>query len=1126
MGIQVALITSEASLDLDSKEHPAAPSHESLHVWPLLLRVASHPRIELFTNCHINSIAGEKGKFVVKALKKPRYVKEELCTGCGKCEDECPVRVQSSVNGYKIVHGAIHSPIQGIKTVPSAYCIDKEGISPCRGSCPLGINVQGYIALLGKGKIDEALDLINDTAPMSGILGRLCTHPCETKCARGKVDSPVFIQSLHRYAADNAGEIIYKRKASAGFQKEKIAIIGSGPAGLTAAWELARRGYKPTIFESHAEVGGMMAMGIPRFRLPREVREKEINAIKALGIEIKTGVTVGGIIGYTDLIDRGYAAFFLAIGAHQNNKLNVPGEDLNGVVDCVSLLFSLNIKVGATVGSNVVVIGGGNSSVDSARSARRAGNSDVRILCVTDKMTAIKEEVDEAQKEGIAINYNVSVVEIIGENNNVTGLRCQRVKNVTFDADGKINMEYVPESEFVIKADCVVIAIGQKPDSRILNIKDLKISRNAAIEVDPLTLATNVPGIFAGGDAVTGSNNVVSAVASGLRAAESIDRYLKGYDLRSNRIMEAPEPVEVNIENRKVTPYKRSQMPVLAFLERKDNYEETNLGLSEEAAKQEASRCLNCAACCECLECERACELKAILHQDASELMEFESESIINFNSISRNVSGSNNKGILNVDTNNDGNMTGKLALASAVALTTGIELKNKEEKNINLAVSPTVSQNEIRGQDLLNRTTVFLCRCGESISSVVNFKKIKQSIAGIPGLYSVHEITQSCTEEGAQEIKSVIEQEKVNHAVLAACRCCNLEQICFSCTDRRVMCQNTLLFDMPENVNIEFTNIREQCAWIHKDDPSGATDKAIGLITTGIARAQNPVPAIYEPRTVNTNILVIGTGVASLEAVRNLAIQGYPVVFIADIPGLDTQKLGKQINAYQEKMNQLVAELIEQGVSISPWPQFMEINGVPGEYEALVKYGSRNKHFKAGVVILDLFNGTQESLSILAESNLINRVISRQHRFNRVSSLDAAIAHSFTVRETAGIFNIVFQGTPTVEEQIIMGKAAAARASGYLNRGSLKPRSSSVVIDARFCRGCGDCVNICSYIEIKTNSKGALYAYVDPALCFGCGACTSICPTGAITQPLQSEKGITAALKSLLKKTENVSEL
>ncbi len=1125
MGIDVSLITPSPSLDLDSPDHPIAPSHELLHVWPLLLRAASHPRVKLYTNCRIRNVTGKPGNFSIKAGVSPRYIKEELCTGCGKCEEECSVKVQVNINGHKYTRSAIHSPIPGLKTVPSAYCIDKDGITPCRANCPLGINVQGYIALIGKGKTDKALALINDVAPMAGVLGRLCTHPCETKCARGQIDSPVFIQSLHRYASDKAsGGIKYTRKAPEGSRKEKIAIIGSGPAGLTAAWELARRGYRPTIFESHAVIGGMLATGIPRFRLPREIREKEVEAILSLGIDVRTGVTVGKDVTYTDLLDRGYKAFFLAIGAHQNNKLNIPGEDLKGVLDCISLLFSLNVKVGASVGSNIVVIGGGNSAVDSARSARRVSKGDVRILCVTDKMTAVKEEVDEVQKEGIPIDYNVSVVEILGDGERVTGVRCQKVKNVVFDSEGKISMDYIPDSEFILKADHVVIAIGQTPNSSELNIKNLKLGRNAAIAVDPLTLMTSIPGIFAGGDAVTGSNNVVSAMAAGLKAAESIDRYVKGQNLARGRTLEAPQAVEINVEDRKATPHKRARMPALPLLKRKGNYEETNLGLPEEIATREAGRCLNCAICCECLECEQVCELKAVFHQDSARSIEIEAERIVNFVSPAQDISEIKKPGVYNIEYADD-SVASELARASSVALSVAIDLNLKESDKRVPAVIPKNGQSRVTGGRQAERTALFLCRCGDSISSVIDFSRVAREIARLPGVHSIREITQSCTEEGAREIKDYIEKHQINHVVLAACRCCNLDQICFSCTDRRVMCQNNLLSDLPAGANIEFTNIREQCAWVHKDDPEGATNKAIGLISTGIARAQKLLPAICEPRTVNNRVLIIGTGLSSLVASENLAAQGYPVVFISSIGAGDFKSLRIGTPAQREQILSAAGQLARRCIPINPWPEYMELNGAPGRYEAVVRYGARTERIEAGVVILDLLNAGNETLDILANSNLISRVMARQHHFGRVSSLDSCLAHSFTVRETAGIFIIVPYGSPSIDQQITMGEAAAARASAYLRQEAFQPRSSSVVINSRFCRGCGDCTRVCQYIEIKPGADGVMSAEVDPALCFGCGACISVCPTGAITQPLQSERGITAALENILKRTASMGE-
>jgi heterodisulfide reductase subunit A-like polyferredoxin len=280
--------------------------------------------------------------------------------------------------------------------------------------------------------------------------------------------------------------------------------------------------------------------------------------------------------------------------------------------------------------------------------------------------------------------------------------------------------------------------------------------------------------------------------------------------------------------------------------------------------------------------------------------------------------------------------------------------------------------------------------------------------------------------------------------------------------------------------------------------------------------------PAVYEPRAVTNSALVIGAGLSGLAAARNMAVQGYGVTFIS---ALDVINLKKQSAEYRQNADMLLKELMELNVRVNPWPQALELNGAPGKYEAVMKYGEQTSKIEAGVVILDLYKAGKDDLDVLANSNLISRVIARQHNMSRISNLDATTVHSFTVREIAGIFMIAPAGEPSTAEQITMGEATAARASTYLTQETFKPRSSSVVINKKMCRGCGDCVSLCPYIELQPDSRGVSYASIDPALCFGCGACISVCPTGAISQPLQSESGITAALESLLKKAKSGSE-
>ena len=898
MGIEVTIIAASSALGLGNNGDSITYSERPPFVWPLLLRAASHPLVTVHTSSEVSSIAGKRDKFAVRAVKKPRYVRKDVCTSCGRCEEACSVKTISLIDGQKITHSAIHAPIPGGKTVPSAYYIEKNGIAPCRAACPLGINVQGFVSLLSKGKIDEALSLINEAAPLAGILGRVCTHPCEDNCKRSEVDTPVFIQALHRFAADNApAGINYSRRAAAGSRREKIAIVGSGPAGLSAAWELARRGYRPTIFESHGIVGGMLATGIPRFRLPWEVRYREVEAIKAMGVDIWTGVTVGRDVSFSDLRERGYRAFFLAIGAHENKKLNIPGEELEGVVDSMSLLFALNLKFGASVGSNVAVIGGGNSAIDSARTVKRRSKGIVRILYrrTAEEMTAVREEMEETIKEGISIEYLVSPIEILGDGTNVTGIRCQRMVMSEIGADGRRRPEPIPGSEFVIDADHVVIAIGQRPNSALLNLTRLEIdSDNATIKVDPLTLETTKPGIFAGGDCVTGPNNVVDAVASGLRAAVSIDRYLRGRNLTKGRSLETPVPVEVDVRERVTSYHKRAHMPSIPYSRRKRGYEETTLGLSQEIAEREAGRCLNCALCSECMECERVCELNAVFHNDDTEYIDIGAEIIIDFARTNNGMGGHlpehymvqsspldiKGPGIYKVEGDTDSGLESELAVAAAVALEAATELRLKEE-------TPATGTDITYGSEVLlepkrgyeepvaaekARIGVALCHCGGSISSVIDFNQVTNELLQLPGVYSVQEISQACSVEDANKIAAQAADWKLDRIVLAACRCCNLDQICFSCTEKRVMCQLNLSRSLvaSHDTALEFVNIREQCAKVHRDEPACATRKAIDLISSGVASAREYLPVVCEEHPVERSALILGTGLYGLVAARD----------------------------------------------------------------------------------------------------------------------------------------------------------------------------------------------------------------------------------------------------------------
>ncbi len=1135
MGAEVNLIVSSRALSKeisDGIDSRISSSDKYLLIWPLLLRAASHPRVKVHAGSRLEAVSGKQGRFTVSLKKLPRYVDQSLCTSCGQCQAACPVKIPFS-SGSKATHGAIHEPLVGVRSVPAAYAIDKSGTAPCRIGCPLGINIPGFICLLAKGKADEALNLINQAAPLAGILGRVCSHPCEDNCQRAEVDNPVFIRALHRYAADNAsGSINYGNGAQS--REEKIAIVGSGPSGLAAAWELARRGYSPTVFESHAVVGGMLATGIPRFRLPREVREREVEAIKAMGVDFKTGVIVGQDIMIADLREQGYKAFYVAIGAGLNNKLNIPGEDQEGVVDVISMLFALNLKVGTTVGSNVVVIGGGNSAVDSARAVKRRSQGTVRILYrrTAEEMTAIKEHVEEAIEEGVLIEYLTVPIEIIGDGARVTGIRCQRMKLGKVDATGRRQPVPIKDSEFTIDADHVVVAIGQRPSSALLRIKDISIKEDATIKVDPLTLQTNIPDIFAGGDCVTGPNTVVDAMADGIKAAESMDRYIRALDLRDGRSLEQPKPVEFDIKDRFVSSQKRAKMPTLAQVDRMGSYEETKIGLSAEMVRLEAGRCLNCALCSGCLECERVCQVNAVSHKDIIESVTMEAGAVVDFGS-----NGAGNKalqisgqGVFVAEARGEKSLEDELSTASAIALEvirglgTDREVlfrkKRVSTKNSSLNLESQVSD----APGSIERTGVILCRCGGSISSVINLNAVAAEILAVPGISCIRELSQVCTEVAAREVKDVVEEEKLSRLVVAACRCCNLEQICFSCTEQRVRCQQYISEQLAGDLSVpvEYVNIREQCAWVHSNSPAEATAKAVDIITSGALRVQRTLPTIIFEQTINNGALVFGSGLSGLAVAAGVASQGHPVTLIYKSESRKTKE--KQAIEYREAESRLLKELEKAGVSIMSWPDTVKLSGTPGNYEAVFKHKSATTEVEVGALVVD--SGAVDKILGKADAstreNLIGRIFSWYKNSHRSRVMGFKL-REISIGDPTGIYIVPSDTSEAPEKQVIEGQATAARVLNYLGQGVLRARANAIAIDRELCRGCGDCTAVCPYIEMKVGDSGTAYAAIDPILCLGCGACIASCPTGAITQPAQNDLGIISTLESLLDKPGKV---
>ncbi len=503
-----------------------------------------------------------------------------LCSGCGLCVSVCPSKAMT---------------MRRAEPDPELVGICRAGAAPlasrCSAVCPLRIDVPKHNRLIGQGKFNEALALIKQAIPFPGILGRVCTAPCEDSCHEGVQKEPIAIKMLKRFVYDNA---FYDEKPAGKATGKRIAIVGSGPAGLTAAYYLARLGHSATMFEALPQVGGMMRVGIPEYRLPRKVLDQEIELVKKLGVEIRTSSKVDSLDW---LFQQGYDAAFLALGAHRNVNIGVEGEESPGVIDGVAFLRAVGLGDEVSLGDKVAVIGGGNVAVDSARTALRLGANQVTIIYRRSRaeMLAYPVEVERALEEGVEIVFLTAPSKISHDGGRLK-LTCNRTELGELDASGRRQPVAIKGSEFSTEFDSIIVAIGQVPN--IPSQFNLRTGRGGTIQVNRDTLETSRPGVFAAGDAITGPASVVEAMAAAKKAAIAIDKYLGGdgiLPVDDIRMEVEGLPPETAMGERK-----RAEMPCLSLEQKLRGFDEVELGLTEEMARAEGERCWSCDQCTLC----------------------------------------------------------------------------------------------------------------------------------------------------------------------------------------------------------------------------------------------------------------------------------------------------------------------------------------------------------------------------------------------------------------------------------------------------------------------------------------------------------------------------------------------
>ncbi len=564
-------------------------------------------------------------------------VDKDKCVACGECVEHCPVNALKL--GQKI---CTKSPLpkQKRRELPRNtewgpdkwnpdYRINRQvvvdtGTSPCKSECPAHIGVQGYIKLAAQGKYRDALELIKKENPFPAVCGRVCPRYCESACTRGDIDDPLAIDDIKKFIAEQDLKAQHRYVPPLRHQYgKKIAIVGAGPAGLSCAYYLAIDGYKVTVFEKQNVLGGMLTLGIPSFRLERDVINAEIDILKELGIEFKTGVEVGKDVTLHDLRSQGFKAFYLAIGAQKGRKLGIEGEDAQGVITGVDFLRKVNLDYGTELEGAVVVIGGGNVAIDVARAATRVGAAHVDMYCLENRkeMPALDEEIEEATSEGIAINNSWGPKRILTQNGRVTGVEFKKCISV-FDEKNRFNPTYDENDTMTVKADHVLVSVGQAIDwGTLIAESAIALNPNQTIMADPETYQTGEPDVFAGGDALTGPKFAIDAIALGKEGAISIHRYVQpGQSLvmgRTKRAYRAFDKANVDLEGYDRLP--RQRAPHVACDSPKTTFHDPRGIFTEEQVRKETERCLSCGAtvvdedlCVGCGMCTTKCKFEAI----------------------------------------------------------------------------------------------------------------------------------------------------------------------------------------------------------------------------------------------------------------------------------------------------------------------------------------------------------------------------------------------------------------------------------------------------------------------------------------------------------------------------------
>ncbi len=598
---------------------------------PKMSETARHPNITLMLNSEINGINKNGKDFQVDVTKNPRYVIPEACTGCQECEVVCPEIRKDEYNADLAGRKVAYIPFSLAN--PRIATIERMDVSaPCINECPGGVKPYGYISLVRNVQYEEAMKLHLEDIPLPGSLGRACYAPCQNACTRSSLDTSVDIRRIKRFFAENYYDKFSEPEAVEIRNKsgKKIAVIGSGPAGLTAAYHLALKGHSVKIFESAPVPGGMLMLTLPEFRLPKTIVDRDIKNITALGVEIELNRKIEDL---TKLKEEGFDSIFISVGTHDTSSLGVDGSDLNGIISCLDFLREANIGERKSLqGKKVMVIGGGNTAMDASRTALRLGAEKVTVIYrrSRDEMPCFKPEIDEAEEEGVQISVLRNPIKFFGENGNLTKVQLIQMKLGEPDQSGRRRPIPVPGSEYIEDVDIVIEAIGLQPSTTCFS-NSVELKKDGTIKVNDTTLQTSIQHIFAGGDSVTGASTIIEAAGQGKKAAFYIDKYLQGLTIEDYVSGDKLPAID---KKQFLNKHKFDLIPQLGHKnrpvrERIIDFKDIETTFTEEEVLFSANRCLDCSNCRECHQCLNICPADAIDFSQKKEVFNIKAKSVV-----------------------------------------------------------------------------------------------------------------------------------------------------------------------------------------------------------------------------------------------------------------------------------------------------------------------------------------------------------------------------------------------------------------------------------------------------------------------------------------------------------------